>query len=106
MHRLLENAASERNDPYHKCKIFLMIKDALAVMRCLANAMFFGMDHRYPTILNTDHQALEPIIRTRTNARGRIARWMDRLIEHDYVINHRLCKASIVGLAGGISRVF
>lgn len=106
MHRLLENAASEREDPYHKCKTILLIKNALVVIRCLAKVMCFGMDRRYPTMLYTDHQALEPIIRTRTNARGRIARWMDRLIEHDYVINHRSCKANTMRLAEGISIMF
>ena len=44
-------------------------------------------------------------MRVGTDAHGWIARWMDRLTEYDYVIKHRPCKATIMGLADGMSRI-
>ena len=58
----------------------------------------------YPTKLYTDHSALESIFTQRSDAHGRIARWMDRLTEYDYEVYHRPCKANIMRIADGISR--
>lgn len=80
-------------------------REALAVVRCMAEAKCFIMGHQFPTMLYTDHQALESIMRVGTDAHGRIARWMDRLTEYDYIIKHRPCKANIMGLADGMSRM-
>ena len=71
----------------------------------MAEVKCFIMGHEYPTMLYTDHLALESIMRAGTDAHGRIARWMDRLTEYDYIVNHRPCKASIMGLADGMSRI-
>lgn len=80
-------------------------REALAVVRCMAEVKCFIMGHEYPTMLYTDHQALESIMKIGTDAHGRIARWMDRLTEYDYIIKHRPCKANIMGLADGMSRM-
>lgn len=80
-------------------------KEALAVVRCLAECRCFVIGHRYPTMLYTDHQALETILKDGTDAHGRIARWMDRLTEYDYIVHHRPCKSNIMCLADGFSRM-
>lgn len=80
-------------------------REALAVVRCMAEAKCFIMGHEHPTMLYTDHIALESIMRAGTDAHERIARWMDRLTEYDYVVHHRPCKANIMGLADEMSRM-
>ena len=80
-------------------------REALAVVRCIAEVKCFIIGHEYPTMLYTDHQALESIMKIGIDSHGRIARWIDRLTEYDYIIKHRPCKANIMGLADGISRM-
>ena len=80
-------------------------REALAVVRCMAEVKCFVMGHKFPTMIYTDHQALESIMSVGTDAHGRIARWMDRLTEYDYVVHHRPSKAAIMGLADGMSRM-
>lgn len=80
-------------------------REALAVVRCLAEVKCYVVGHKYPVMIYTDHMALESILRNGTDAHGRIARWMDRLTEYDYVIQHRPGKATVMGLADGMSRM-
>ena len=80
-------------------------REALAVVRCLAEVRCFVMGHAYPVMLYTDHQALETILKIGTDAHGRIARWMDRLTEYDYIVKHGPCKSNIMRLADGMSRM-
>ena len=47
------------------------------------------MSQKHPTMLYTDHMALESIMRVGTDAHGRIVCWMDRLTEYDYIIKRR-----------------
>ena len=59
-------------------------REALAMVRCLAEVKCYVVGHKYPVMIYTDHMALESIMRSGTDAHGRIARWMDRLTEYDY----------------------
>ena len=61
--------------------------------------------YKYPTILYTDYKALELILRIGTDIYRRIARWMDRLTEYNYIVHHRPYKSNIMGLADGMSRM-
>jgi uncharacterized protein YutD len=63
------------------------------------------MGHQYPTMLYTDHEALQTIMNEGTDAHDRIARWMDILTEYDYIVHHRPCKSNIMKLTDGMSRV-
>lgn len=80
-------------------------REAFAVVRCMAEVKCFIMGHLYATMLYSNHQALESIMRLGTDAHGRIARWMDRLTEYDYIIKHRPCKTTIMGLADQMSQM-
>ena len=80
-------------------------REALAVVRCMAEIKCFVMGHRYPTMIYTDHSALESVMTAGTDAHGRISRWMDRLTEYDYIVHHRPSKSNIMGLADGMSRM-
>ena len=80
-------------------------REALAVVRSLAEVRWLIMGSQWPTKIYTDHEALESVMRKGTDVHGRIARWMDRLTEYDYEIHHRPCKANIMGIADGLSRM-
>ena len=80
-------------------------REALAVVRCLAEVRCNVIGHRFPVMIYSDHKALETVLKVGTDAHGRIARWMDRLTEYDYVIHHRPSKANVIGLADGMSRM-
>ena len=80
-------------------------REALAVVRCLAEVRWLVTGSEYPTKLYTDHSALESIFTQGSDAHGRIACWMDRLTEYDYEIHHRPCKANIMRIADGMSRL-
>ena len=80
-------------------------REVLAVVKCLAEVKYLVIGHKFPTMIYTDHEALETIMSVGTDAHGRIARWMDRLTEYDYIIHHRPSKTNIMGLADGMSRM-
>ena len=80
-------------------------REALAVVRCLAEVRWLVMGSKYPTHLYTDHKALTSILDKGIDAHNRIARWMDRLSEYDFKIHHRPNTASIMGIADGLSRM-
>lgn len=80
-------------------------REALAVVRCLAESKCFVMGHRYPTMLYSDHEALKSVLKNGPDEHFRISRWMDRLTEYDYIIHHRPSKSNIMGIADGMSRM-
>lgn len=80
-------------------------REALAVVRALAEVRWLVLGSPYPVKIYTDHEALDTIIAKGTDAHGRIARWMDRLTEYDYEVHHRPAKANIMGIADGLSRM-
>lgn len=49
-------------------------REALAVVRCLAEVRWLVMGSPYPTKIYTDHRTLESIFKNGTNAHGRLAR--------------------------------
>ena len=49
-------------------------REALLVVRCLAEVRCFIIGHAYPVILYTNHQALESILKIGTDAHRKIAR--------------------------------
>lgn len=79
-------------------------KEALAVIRCLAEIRRLVMRSPFPIKIYTDHMALESILRI-GDAHGKITRWMDRLSEYDYQIYHRPCRTNIMRIADGLSRM-
>lgn len=80
-------------------------QEALAVVRCLAKIRWLITGSEYPTKLYTDYSALESIFIQGSDTHGRISRWMDRLTEYDYEVHHRPCKANIMRIADGMSRL-
>lgn len=80
-------------------------REALAVIRSLAEVKWLVQGSNHPTKVYTDHQALETILNEGTDAHGRIARWLDRLTEYDYEVHHRPCKSNIIRIADGLSRM-
>ena len=78
-------------------------KEALAVVRCLAEVKWLVTGSEYPTKLYTDHSDLESIFTQESDAHGRIACWMDRLTEYDYEVSHRPSKANIMRIADDMS---
>ncbi len=59
-------------------------REALAVVRCLAELRWLVTGSEYPTKLYTDHSALECIFTQELDAHWRIARWMHILTEYNY----------------------
>ncbi len=82
-----------------------MEREALAVVRCLAEVRWLVIGSEYPIKLYTDHSAWESIFTQGSDTHGRIARWIHRLTEYDYEIHHRPCKANIMRIADGIPRL-
>lgn len=80
-------------------------REALAVVRCLAEVRWLVMGSPYPTKLYTDHTALVSILKQGGDAHGRISRWQDRLTEYDLEIHHRPGKSHTIGIADGLSRM-
>ncbi len=80
-------------------------REALAVVRFLAKVRWLVTGSEYPTKLYTDHPALESIFTQGSDTHCRIARWMDRLTEYDYEVQHRPCKTNIMRIADGMSRL-
>ena len=80
-------------------------REALAVVRCLAEVRWLVMGNRHPTKVYTDHIALTSILSKGTDEHGRIARWLDRLTKYDLEIHHRPSTTNVIGIADGLSRL-
>lgn len=80
-------------------------KEALAVVRCLAKVRWLVTGSKYPTKLYTDHSASKSIFTQGSDAHEKIVCWMDRLTEYDYEVHYRPCKANIMRIADGMSRL-
>jgi RNase H-like domain found in reverse transcriptase/Integrase zinc binding domain len=80
-------------------------REALAVVRALAEVRWLVIGSPYPVKLYTDHQALDSILRKGTEASMRITRWQDRLNEYDFEVHHRPGKSHTIGIADGLSRM-
>ena len=81
-------------------------REALAVIRCLAEVKWMVMASEYPVFVYTDHSALRTLLTGLDNdAHGRIARWQERLGEYDLKLFHRSAKIHFMGIADGLSRL-
>ena len=81
-------------------------REALAVIRCLAEVKWMIVASKYPVIVYTDHSALRTLLTGQDNyAHGRIAKWQERLGEYHIRLLHRSAKVHFMGIADGLSRL-
>ena len=81
-------------------------REALAVIRCLAEIGWIVIASKHPVLVYTDHSALKTLLTGLDNdAHGRIARWQERLGEYDIQLLHRSAKTHFMGIADGLSRL-
>jgi hypothetical protein len=81
-------------------------REALAIVRNLAEVKWMVTASPYLIKLYTDHTALKTLLGSPDNdAHGRIARWQDRLGEYDYELIHRSASVHFMGIADGRSRL-
>jgi len=81
-------------------------REALAVIRCLAEVRWMIIASPYPVFVYTDHEALKTLLTGPDNdAHGRIAKWQERLGEYDIRLLHRPAKTHFMAIADGLSRL-
>ena len=81
-------------------------REALAVVRCLAEVRWMVIASEYPIFVYTDHEALRVLLTGIDNdAHGRIARWQERLGEYNLRLLHRSSTTHFMGIADGLSRL-
>jgi len=81
-------------------------REALAVVRCLAEVRRMVIASEYPVFVYTDHEALRVLLTGIANdAHCRIARWQERLGEYNLQLLHRLSTTHFMGIADGLSRL-
>jgi len=81
-------------------------REALAIVRNLAEVKWMVAASPYPIKVYTDHTALKTLLGSPDNdAHGRIARWQDRLGEYDYELIHRSATVHFMGIADGMNRL-
>src|SRR5437762_9342352 len=80
-------------------------REALAIIRSLAEVRWLVIGSPYPVKLYTDHQSLLSILGRGADASSRIVQWQDRLNEYDLEIHHRPGKSHTMGVADGLSRM-
>ena len=81
-------------------------REALAVMKGLAEVKWLIVASPYPTIVYTDHQALKTLLTGPSNdSHRRIANWQQRLSEYDMILVHRKANTHFMGIADGMSRL-
>ena len=81
-------------------------REALAVIRCLAEVRWMIIASEPPTLVYTDHEALKVLLMGMDNdAHGRIAKWQERLGEYYFRLIHRVSATHFMGIADGLSRL-
>jgi hypothetical protein len=81
-------------------------REALAIMRGLAEVRWLVMGSPWPVFVYTDHEALKTlVVGVDNDSHGRIARWQDRLGEYDVQLFHRRADVHFMGIADGLSRL-
>ncbi|GAW16256.1 hypothetical protein ANO14919_056790 [Xylariales sp. No.14919] len=80
-------------------------KEALAVLRALAETRWIIISSKYPILIYTDHEALLVLLRAGKELKGRLARWVTQFAEYDILIKHRPGKSKLMGIADGLSRL-
>ena len=81
-------------------------REALAVVRCLAEVRWMVIALEYPTLVYTDHEVLKVLLTGLDNdAHGRKAKWQERLGEYHFRLIHRAGVTHFMGIANGLSRL-
>jgi hypothetical protein len=89
-------------------------REALAVVRCLAEVRWLVIGNKFPVMIYSDHNALSSILNKGDEGHGRISRWKtdwaniemeDRLGEYDFEVNHMSARDPHMGIADGLSRM-
>ena len=81
-------------------------REALAVVKGLAEVRWLAVPSRYPIMVYMDHQALRTLLTGPTNdSHGRIANWQQRLSEYDMILIHRFANTHFMGIADGMSQL-
>jgi RNase H-like domain found in reverse transcriptase len=80
-------------------------REALAVVRCLAEVRWLVMGSPFPIKLYTDHQALESILSKEAEASTQIVKWQDRLNEYDFEVYHHPGKSHLIQIVDRLSRM-
>lgn len=81
-------------------------REALAVVKGLAEVRWLAVASPYPIMVYTDHQALKTLLTGPANdSHGRIANWQQRLAEYDMILLHRRANTHFMGIADGMSRL-
>jgi len=81
-------------------------REALAIVRNLAEVKWMVTASPYPIKIYTDQTALKTLLGSLDNdAHERIARWQDRLGDYDYELIHRNVTVHFMGIADGMSRL-
>ena len=81
-------------------------REALAVVKGLAEVRWLVVASPYPIMVYTDHQALKTLLTGPANdSHGRIANWQQRLAEYDMILLHRRANTHFMGIADGMSRL-
>jgi hypothetical protein len=81
-------------------------REALAVIRNLAEVRWLVTASPHATMVYTDHEALKTLlVGVDNDAHGRIANWQDRLGEYNVQLLHRSSKIHFMGIADGLSRL-
>jgi hypothetical protein len=81
-------------------------REALAVIRNLAEVRWLVTASPHPTMVYTDHEALKTLlVGVDNDAHGRIANWQDRLGEYNVQLFHKSSKIHFMGIADGLSRL-
>jgi len=81
-------------------------REALAVIRCLAEVHWMVIASSYPVFVYTDYAALKILLTGSENdTHGRIAKWQERPGEYDLRLLHRSPKRHFLGIANGLSQL-
>jgi len=81
-------------------------REALAVIRCLAEFRWMIIASPYPVFVYTDHEALKTLLTGPDNdAHGPIAKWQERFCEYDIRLLHRPARTHFMAIADGLSRL-
>lgn len=81
-------------------------REALAVVRCLAEVKWMVIASPYSILVYNDHEALKVLLTVIDNdAHGHIAKWQERLGEYNFRLIHRTASTHFMGIADGLSRL-
>ena len=79
-------------------------REALAVVRCVAEVKWMVIPSEFPVLVYTDHEALRVLLTgVDNNAHGRIAKWPKRLGEYNLRLLHCSSTTHFMGIADGLS---